>query len=230
MTTPVVESAITKEFATPATAHSVDYPATVNAGDLLIIIFACDANIAITAPAGYTTLDDEALAGAGHIGIYAKVAAGTEGGGTENLQTAASEEGCSQIFRISGWGGTIATDIDIAAPVAESTTTPDPPSVTAGWGADTNLFIAIVGAANDDAIATGGPSSWTNLLTVRANSGINDSPSIHTARLASSNAAENPGTFTLDESETCESFTLVIKPSAAAAGNIGIHLKQRLYI
>lgn len=227
MTTPTVESAVAKEFATPATSHLVDYPVTVNAGDLLLLIFARDDTGGITEPTGYTTLDDEAIAGSGQIGIYAKVAAGTEGGGTEDLVTSVIQEGCSQIFRISGWGGTIATDIDIALPVAETTTTPDPPSVTAGWGADTNLFITIVGASNDDAIATGAPSSWGNLLTVRANAGANNSPSIHTARLASGNATENPGTFTLDESETCESFTLVIKPGTL---NIGALIKQRLFI
>ncbi len=229
MATPIVESALTKEFAAPATSHLVDYPATVNADDLLLIIFANDGTSAITDPSGYTALDTEAIAGAGQMGIYAKVAAGSEGDGIEDVVTATGEEACSQIYRITNWGGTIATDIDIAAPVAETTTTPNPPSVTAGWGADTNLFIAIVGAANDDAIATSGPSSWTDLLTVRANAGINNSPSIHTARLASSNATEDPGTFTLDESETCESFTLVIKP-AAAAGNTGIQLKQGLFV
>jgi len=216
MTTPVVESAVTKPFASATTSHLMDYPATVNVGELLLIIFVRDDNGTITTPDGYTLLDQEAIAAAGEIAIFVKDADGDEDGGTEDVVTGAAVTAAGQIFRISNWGGNIATDIDIALPVTETTTTPNPPAVTAGWGAATNLFIAIVGAANDNETASSGPAGWADLLTIAAGGGANAGPSAHTARLASGNATENPGTFTLSGSETCESFTLVIKPSSSS--------------
>lgn len=228
MTTPTVESAVTKSFSAATTSHLMDYPATVDAGDLLFIFFVNDATSTVTIPTGYTELDTEEISAAGRISIYAKVADGTEDSGTEDLVTSGARPAVGQLWRITGWDGTIATDIDIALPVAETTTTPNPPSVTAGWGADTNLFIAVVGSANDGETATSGPSSWTDLLTAVSGGPANDDPGLHTARLASSNATEDPGTFTLTGSETCESFTLVIKPVSSVA-NTGQHLKQRLF-
>jgi hypothetical protein len=219
MATPTVEDARTQRFSSADTDHLVAMDTTTVSGELLIIAIATDDTNNQTEPTDWSTWDHQSIAGAGKLGFYYKVADGTEGGTTVNVVTSSAKTGAAIVYRISGWGGTVSTDVDIATAVAETTSSPNPPSVTADWGADTNLFITFVWAANDNETASSGPSSWTNLLTIEAQGGSNDGPSVHSARLASSNATGDPGTFSLSGSETCESNTIVIKPAAAGGVN-----------
>lgn len=230
MTFPVVESVTETPFATATTQHLCDFPATVNAGDLLILIAASDNATVQTTPGGWDLLDKRSPNNQVYGGIYALEAAGTEGGGTVDVVTAAAEEMSAHMYRITGWAGTVSTDIDISTFVAEATgsTAPDPDSVTAGWGSDDNLFIAVAVSGDDDESATGGPTSYTNLTTVSSGSATGSAqPNSHSARRSLAAASDNPSAFSLTGTEQWLAWTIVIKPALAA--NIGSHLKQGLY-
>jgi hypothetical protein len=191
------------------------------------MFFATDNNPTVTTPTDYTLLGSFQPASTVGYYIYAKSADGDEGGGTENVQTSSSQRAVAHLYRISGWGGTVATDIDISTVNnASDSSTPDPSAVTAGWGADTNLFIAAVGAGDDDETANSGPGGWTNLQTTATGAGSNQSPSVHNAQLASSNASENPGTFSLSGSEAWAAYTLVIKPAGGIVQQAMYHYRN----
>ena len=76
--TATVESSATEQFSTAANAHLVDMPATVDAGDLLLLLFSNDGNFVPATPSGWTVLDTEPVSGAGQITIFAKDAIGDE--------------------------------------------------------------------------------------------------------------------------------------------------------
>jgi len=127
MAFPVIESVTETTFASDTTAHAVSMPASVNAGDALIVIFTNDGSATVTTPAGWTQLYTLANGTALTGGAYAKVASGSEGGGTVDFVTSATESASAQCYRISGWHGLMA---GIAAGTAGSVTTgttADPP-------------------------------------------------------------------------------------------------------
>ena len=58
-------------------------PATVDAGDLLLMHFVNDGNATVTTPAGWTLLNSTLNGTQVRSGWYYKLAAGTEGGTTD---------------------------------------------------------------------------------------------------------------------------------------------------
>ena len=103
---PVVTSVTETAFGTDTTDHYVNMPATVNAGDLLIVLFTNDRNETVTTPAGWTALASDANGQAVRLSVYYKIAAGTEDGTTVNFVTSSTEQAAAQVYRITNWHGT----------------------------------------------------------------------------------------------------------------------------
>lgn len=211
-----VES-VTETSMAADTSHLVDMPATVNSGDLLIILIAARFNSAeFDTPSGWTLLNS-LHNNVVEFAIYAKDAAGTEGGGTVDVTSTSSVAAAAQTYRISGWGGTLATDVDISGTLATgASTAPNPASVTAGWGSHAqNLFIACGGAGDDDETWNAAPTNYTNLISTTSGGGINASGSVGSARRTLEADTDDPGTFTISASESWVAGTIVVKPAAA---------------
>lgn len=221
MTFPTVESITESPFATATTEHLCDFPATVNAGDLLILIAANDNATAQTTPSGWDVLDKRSPNNQVYGGVYALDAAGTEGGGTVDVVTAAAEEMSAHMYRIIGWKGSIATDVDIST-FAESATgsdAPDPNSVTAGGGSDDNLFIAAVVSGDDDESAQTYPTNYGNGVSVSSGSTTASAkPRSHSCRRELAAASDNPGAWLLTGAEQWLAWTIVIAPAVSGAG------------
>src|SRR2546428_2688630 len=100
-------------------------PATVNAGDLLIVFFADHGTPGMTSPSGWTFFFGwNSWGGTGNkFWMFAKRASGTGGGTTVNFQTSAAVKAAAQVYRITGWrdSGTITNDIQNANAGAAST-------------------------------------------------------------------------------------------------------------
>lgn len=109
MTHPVVESETDTPFASDVTTHTSNYPATVNAGDLLMIIAGFDGITDITTPSEYARVgglgSNHDLSTIGEMGVFVKIAEGDEGGGTINVNTSNVQQGGVKILRITGWYG-----------------------------------------------------------------------------------------------------------------------------
>lgn len=111
MTAPVVESITGTSFGVDATSHLANYPASVTAGWLLLILASFDGSTTVNNPSG----SGYSIVGSGNQGdasistaVFAKIAAGTEGGGTVDVTTSNVQSGGVQIVAISGWKGALA--------------------------------------------------------------------------------------------------------------------------
>lgn len=98
---PTLLSVTTTVIATNVTAHAVQMPATVAAGDLLIISIALDGNPAVATPAGWTAHSAIPVGTdrARHA-QFLKVAAGIEGGTTVSISSSVAEQSVAYVHRI----------------------------------------------------------------------------------------------------------------------------------
>lgn len=206
---------------TPGTSHTINYPTTVNDGDLLIYDGAWNANNTITLAANWTRLANNAAGNPGTIEVWARIApvSNTLGGTTFTITSSASQASGSQIRRYSGnLGGLVAgTDYDIAAVAAwvSASSAPDPPSVTATWGSDDNTFIAIGGGNGANRTATTAPANYINLASSASTNGGGGGASVYSADRQLAAATDNPGTFALSGTDRVFAYTLVIRPAAS---------------
>lgn len=220
MAFPTVESITSSTFATAGTSHSVNLPATINSGDLLILFWCNRSSPTVTGPSGWTLKyagDTSGNFGRGET--FLRVADGTEGSTVTVSLSGTGREACAQVWRISGWEGTLAS-VETGTLVTASNSNPNPPSVTASWGAEDNLFIAAIHGADDDATASSGPTNYTNVTNTVSGGGNNSGASVITARRNLNGATDDPGTFTLTQNETHIVQTLVIRPSTS--GNVSV--------
>ncbi|MCK4843505.1 MAG: hypothetical protein KAS83_00835, partial [Dehalococcoidia bacterium] len=94
---PVVTSVTETTFGSDTTDHYVSMPATVDAGNLLIVLFTNDGSDTVTTPAGWNELASNSIPNRVRFSVYYKIAAGTEGGTTVNFVTAGSEQAAAQV-------------------------------------------------------------------------------------------------------------------------------------
>lgn len=210
MAYPSVTGVTTAGPASSQATAVVNLPASVAAGDLLIVAKAADANASVsTWPSPWVELKDEAYTG-GVITVGYCIASGGE---TTVSISQTAERWTAVAFRITGWHGTTPPEISAIAPFTG--TAPDSPSLTASWGSADNLWLTLFGV--DDSAGTssvtGYPASYVlvNLSVPGPSSGA----SMGAAGRQNTTATENPGAFTTSVSETGGAYTLVIRPAAS---------------
>ena len=215
MAFPTVQSITTTNFASDATAHLVNMPATVNAGDLLLCIFACDALPSVTTPSGWTSINSYSFSN--RTAIFAKIASGSEGGTTVDFVTSASEAATAQVYRITGVSGGV-TSSDITSAHATGTgSNPDPPNLDpSGWGTLDTLWIAVASCSDPVSGVTTYPTNYTNGTYSQSGSGTTH-VQLASARRENNTAAENPGTYTLNASagNGWSGITIAIRPGVS---------------
>lgn len=221
MTFPSVTSITESAFPTAATTHAVDMPATVAAGDLLLMFFTCFGPNSITTPTDWTQIYKK-VDGSGAGACYAKDAVGDEDGTTVDVVVGSSVRATAQVYRIaaSSWFGDLA-GVEAGTAVSSSSSTPDPPSVTASWGSADNLFIESAHYQDDDATVSSYSTNYSNgTRTACGSATANTNATTATARRELASDTDDPGTITLSQSEGWTSNTVVIRPAAAATVGI----------
>ena len=211
---PVVASVTETAFGSDTTGHNVTMPATVNAGDLLIVLFTNDGDATVTTPSEWTELASNEADGAVRLSVYYKIAAGTEGGTTVNFVTSASEQAAAQVYRITDWHGTTPPEISTAA--TETSTAPDPAFLDpAGWGVSNTLWLAVAGQDRGDQSGTlAYPISYINGTSTQSSSAVGCCR-IHSARRVLLTAtSEDPGPFTIPVTEQWVAFTIAVRPAS----------------
>lgn len=217
MPTPVFQDAGAGAAGTTASL-SVPYPATVNANDCLILQLFCRKGTAFTA-SGWTSVQSSALS-LGFHQVFAKIAAGTEGG----TSFSASMSGTSlsgfygRIYRLSSVVSSSFTEAAGAA-TGTSTTVADQSVTTTGA---TRLAVNLVALCDDLAIGsfsgeTGG--TWTEAISeFTASTGAGACLQLQTAAIASAGTI-NGGTTTVGTATSpgTNEFSVVgfaLKPAA----------------
>jgi hypothetical protein len=211
-----VDSVTESVFSTNVASHEVAMPATVEEGDLLLVLFSSDADAAsdtVTTPEGWTLIETMIRSNNSVRGsIYAKVADGTEDGTTVNFQTSSIERAAAQVYRIPAltWFGNIADGIDSAGVDPGSTTAaPNPPSLSPSWGDEDNLWIVYAAGSVWSAVNSYPSGYSSGMHTLTTGSG---SASASSATLNATGPNEDPGAFSMAESANGVVFTIAIRP------------------
>jgi hypothetical protein len=112
--------------------------------------------------------------------------------------------------RITSWFGSISSGIE-GTSVQQTTSTPDPPSLTASWGSAGNLWIAFVGSRGSRSLVSY-PTNYSLYQTQALNPGGDDRGETFMAGRQLQTATEDPGIFSFsDTSRTIVVGTLVIR-------------------
>jgi hypothetical protein len=207
---PVVTSVTETAFGTDTTDHYVNIPATVNAGDLLIVLFTNDGNTSLTTPGGWSLLASDVNGPHVRLSVYYKIAAGTEGGTTVDFVTSDGEEAAAQVYRITNWHGTTPPEISTAA--TGTSTVPNPVSLNPDqWDIADTLWLAVAGQDRGDQGAPNYPVNYIDGISTLSSDG-NKSCRMHSACMALAVALEDPGHFTIPTSEQWVAFTIAVRP------------------
>lgn len=229
MAFPVYQSATPTDFATSVTSMPVNMPATVTAGDLLIALVEVRTAGTWTKPTGWediVTVSQLGGASVGKLNGFYKIADGTEDGGTATWTASTGTSGAWLVVRVTSWHGTTPPE---GATASGDATNANPPTLTASWGSDDNLWIAVAGnaATGETTGFTAAPTNFINLVSNGASSGgatVNVASS--TRELADD--AEDPGTFTPNSNRFWTAATIAIRPSGG--GGATPPRKQHLQI
>jgi len=215
---PTVSDRITQNFSSAASAHNVVMPSTINAGDLLMVLFTNDfaAGGVIGTPSGWTQKATSTQNNQVRASVYVKVADGSEDSTSVDFSTSpASEEATAQVYRIKAgeWSGTTAGVEVSAATGATGTTTPNPASLNPGaWGTENTLWIAYAGGSSFDSV-TSYPTGFSGGVHNQSNTGTGGASSA-SAWQESASASVDPGTFTMGSTEDVVSYTIGIRPAS----------------
>ena len=208
MTFPYVEDFNTSDSASTTTSHNVDLPATVNTGELLVVFFGSPVNFVLSTsfPVGWTEIYDGGVGfGAAHISVAYKIADGTEGGTTITVVSSSSVPSSHVSFTISNHNSSTNAP-EISTGTSGSSSSPNPDSLTASWGTDDNLFIAI--ESNVTQTTTAYPTNFDDNQHTRnytfSNIGV-------CTRDWNTNATQDPGIFTLSSSSQWLAATMVVQ-------------------
>lgn len=218
----LAEAPLTQQFTVETTNYAVNLPATVSAGDLLLLLVAVDDAPAITGPGGWQQLYSSNYGNFGAGAAWAKVADGSEGGAQATVTLDAAQSGCAQVYRIAAgtWNGSLA-NIGLSAVQVYSTSEdlPDVLTGTSPLGSGQNLFIATLHAADDDEVPTGIPANYGDQVTVVSGSpppgpgAGNSGATLVTCRRELEAASDDPGTFVFTTGEACLTCLIVVPPA-----------------
>jgi len=211
MSAPVVASVTETAFGTDTFDHYVNMPLTIDAGDLLIVLFANDRSRLVTTPGGWIELASDTNGQHISLSVYYRIAAGIEGGTTVNFITSAEEEAAAQVYRITNWHGTTPPEISTAATGSDAA--PDPASLNpAGWDVADTLWIAVAGQDRGDQTGTTAyPAGYTDGTSILSSTGTGSCRTLSACRVLAT-ASEDPGAFTITASEQWVAFTIAVRP------------------
>ena len=195
------------------TSHTVDMPATIGHGDLLLTAFSVTDTGATTDPGGWTQLGTHTAQG-NRLTISAAIADGTEDSGTEAWTTAGSAASSHITLAIKDWHGSLTegTGWDISTGADGSSTFLNPELVTSSWGSDENFFIAISGYNDDDEAITAWPPNYDdNQISSLSGGGAAAGNGVAVATRTVVAASQNPGSFRTAAPQGWNAFALSIR-------------------
>lgn len=203
--------------ATASNSLTVDLPASVSAGNLLLVIISTFDSTRATAPTGWErTAYHDNDPGCG-INFLTRVADGTEGGTQITVPLDKTVTTVVQVTQVAQWEGTISGGLAISTPNIATSGTADPSALTPAWGAADTLWMVYCTAGDDAGTITGFPANYTDQISTVADAGANASCTHATATRNRNATTEDPGTFSISESEYWLAGVAAIQPGASGS-------------
>lgn len=220
MTFPTIANVNANTSSANTNSFAVSMPASISAGDLLIVIHTWDGNTLPTTPVAQGWHVHRFLQGtAVSAQICWKYAQGSD---ALTFTTAANESHAARSYRITGHSPTI--PIEWAVTGATATTGHNPPALTPTWGAADTLWIAYVGLDGNSS-CSGYPASYSNTGTNTSTEATStDRVGQGYATRTNNTATEDPGAFT-NTSAAGIRFTIGIPPADLQDSRISIQTR-----
>jgi hypothetical protein len=215
MAFPSVPNRNSSEHATPATSHTVNLPAGISAGELLIVQFLVRGNPVVTWPAGWTTAinDGPDVGNTSRTEVHYRFADGSEGASI-TITTDAAQNSGHRSWRITG--AHESTPPEGAAATGFSAT-PDPPNLdTAVWTDEDALWLALMGIPASESISVY-PLTYTNTFTMRTTGG----PTLGCGERSLNAPVENPSSFTIPAGANWRAVTVAVRPAISDTDSFG---------
>ena len=222
MAFPTITATNTTNGTTASANQVVNLPATVNAGETLLVFLrsaGASGNGVHTYPAGWTKLFD--IGSIDQTSMAWKKADGTEGGTTITITVT----GGNTKFAALSWSIAGATDPTVTPPedsaaASGNSTSPDPAIVTPTGGAKDYLWLAVMGIQGEQTSPPTFPANYT-ISQIAADSGVAGLPTTNVrvagAKRTDLNAAsEDPGAFTVSAADEWRAFAVAVHPAGAA--------------
>lgn len=206
----IASVAVTEFFGGATTTHNVPMPATVDAGDLLLVGWFHD-NASLTQASGFAPLST--ATNTDRCYIFGRVAVGDEDGANVNFQALTASFAVAHTYRITAgtWAGVLSGVMVTAA--TGTSATPDPPNNAPHLGSDDYLWLVFAGKVQ--ASITGAPTNYTNFT--------GDSSDLSgSARRSLTASSEDPGTFSGSSSFAWMAFTIAIASDDIDLGDIPV--------
>lgn len=213
MAFPTPGTPVPTDFATSVTSMAVNMPASVAVGELLIAVVSVRNAGTWTRPTGWEEFDAQ-IGGAsvGELTLFYKIADGDEDGTTETWTASVGTTAAWLVVGVTDWHGTTPPESDT---VSGDATNANPPTLTASWGSDDNLWIAVASnsATGETTGFTAAPTNYINLNSNGASSG-GSTCNVAFATRELADDADDPGTFTPSSNRFWAAATIVIRPAA----------------
>lgn len=210
MTFPVVES-VRRHFSTSNTTQKrLFIPATVQSGWLLLGLISQELGNSFNSIApGWT----EIQGGAHQAHVVAKIADGSEGGGSALFTTISAFGYSCHCYAISGWSGNLA-DIAMSRDDSggSSNVNPDCPSLTVPWGAQDTLWVAFASHKATVSVSVG-PTGFTSPIW-DSNTSSGATETCISCTDEDNIATKDPSAYTVSVSQQWGTATIAIKPAA----------------
>ena len=208
MAFPIVATTATSSRCSNDFGDVITMPASIAAGDLLIVVHASDTGGGTRTWSGdFLELSDASTTC--NVGVAYKFAAG---GDTLTVTKSASERFSAIALRITGMHATQAPEV--AADATGTSANPDAGSLTASWGTEDNLWITWHGhdtTTTDTTISVWPYASNQIEGPYCASAG---EPNLSTKEAAA--ATDDAGAWTISASLGWRASTIVVRPAAAA--------------
>lgn len=194
-------------------------PASVNAGDRLLLVMSNHATATINTPAGWTKLSEDTGGKVMNFAIFYRDADGSEDGTTVNFVTTASEKAATVLYRIQAGTFDPSAAPEVGALNSGVSTAPLANPVTPSWGLADTLFIAAVGADNRRGFAAGSAAfvsvvgyDSAPILAVPASS-LSTQSQVYGAWATRRHSESWPAQFRISNAQTWRARTVAIKPA-----------------
>lgn len=205
---PIVKDVTTTQIGTNSATWNVNMPATVDPGDLLMMVLASDEASNVTTPTGWERIRSTDGGGAVRLSIYAKRAIGNEDGTTVAVSLAAAQAGGAQVYRIINYSGLPAAP-GFSTP---NSTTVNPPNTLPNWGTRDHLFIIAIASDTDTGVSSYSTGFTDNQTVVASGAGDADGATLITAtRTVLNSSSQDPTNTTLTDSVQSSVTTVALR-------------------
>jgi hypothetical protein len=208
-TFPTLADASTETGTALGTNNAVALPATVAAGDLIVVFGSHDTSTNISAAAGYTQVAFQSIGTPHNMGCWARIATGSD---ALTLSGSGINDYAASVLRITGHGVTnIATDIKSAVTSSSTATAVDPANLDTGSVQKWLWLAAACIDVNAGGQLTGVSSGYTPAHTI-LESATATATALGVGSKQAETQTENPGAFT-GTARPWIAFTLAIPPA-----------------